>query len=320
MTLNNPQNFYHPEDDLPAYALGALDAAESLAIETHLANCFHCSRLLADLQPAALALSQAVPEHTPPSQLQAALIAQLPPSPAATARPAATDQPTAGAAAPAASPAASPAAPTPSPTARSGISNYLLPLAAVLVIGLFAASLLFNFLTANRVSGIQQESATATARLAQLESDRATANAQLEQVSAGNARADTAIQRLMAANYLMAQPATQPLRLQPTSGDSQSEGILLVTRDGRRAVLMLANTAPESPARSYRVWLTRNGQQVPVGAITVAPSGWGTMPLNPPENLYGFDSVNLTVADPADNDDLTGEMVLQTRIISPYSR
>lgn len=313
MTLNNPQNFYHPEDDLPAYALGALDAAESLAIETHLANCFHCSRLLADLQPAALALSQSVPEHTPPSQLQAAVIAQLPPSPAETAetaRPAETAPP----------PAAAPAAPATPPTARSGISNYLLPLAAVLVIGLFAASLLFNFLTANRVSGIQQESAAAKARLAQLESDRATATAQLEQVSAGNARADTAIQRLMAANYLMAQPATQPLRLQPTSGDSQSEGLLLVTRDGRRAVLMLANTAPESPARSYRVWLTRNGQQVPVGAITVAPSGWGTMPLNPPENLYGFDSVNLTVADPADNDDLTGEMVLQTRIISPYSR
>lgn len=311
MTLNNPHNFYHPEDDLPAYALGALDAAESLAVETHLANCFHCSRLLADLQPAALALSQSVPEHTPPSQLQAAVIAQLPPSPAETAQPLETDRlSTAGAAAPAAPPAA-----------RSGISNYLLPLAAVLVIGLFAASLLFNFLTANRVSGIQQESANANARLAQLESDRATANAQLEQVSAGNARADTAIQRLMAANYLMAQPATQPLRLQPTSGDSQSEGILLVTRDGRRAVLMLANTAPESPARSYRVWLTRNGQQVPVGAITVAPSGWGTMPLNPPENLYGFDSVNLTVADPADNDDaLAGEMVLQTRIISPYSR
>lgn len=302
MTLNNPPNFYHPEDDLPAYALGALDAAESQAVETHLANCFHCSRLLADLQPAALSLAQAVPEHTPPSQLQAALIAQLPPSPAATARP------------PAATPAASPAA-------RSGISNYLLPLAAVLVIGLFAASLLLNFLTANRVSGIQQESANANARLAQLESDRANTTAQLEQVSAGNARADTAIQRLMAANYLMAQPATQPLRLQPTGGDSQSEGLLLVTRDGRRAVLMLANTAPESPARSYRVWLTRNGQQVPVGAITVAPSGWGTMPLNPPENLYGFDSVNLTVADPADNDDsLAGEMVLQTRIISPYSR
>lgn len=318
MTLNNPKNFYHPEDDLPAYALGALDAAESLAVETHLSNCFHCSRLLADLQPAALALSQAIPEHTPPSQLQAAVIAQLPPSPAATARPLETDRlSTAGAAAP----AASPSAPAASPAARSGISNYLLPLAAVLVIGLLAASLLFNFLTANRVNGIQQESATANARLAQLESDRAAATAQLEQVSAGNARADTAIQRLMAANYLMAQPATQPLRLQPTSGDSQSEGLLLVTRDGRRAVLMLANTAPESPARSYRVWLTRNGQQVPVGAITVAPSGWGTMPLNPPENLYGFDSVNLTVADPTDNDDsLAGEMVLQTRIISPYSR
>ncbi len=305
MTLNNPHNnLYHPEDDLPAYALGALDAAELLVVETHLANCFHCSRTLAALQPAATTLAQAVPQHTPPAQLQAALIAQLPPSPAATAPPpASTEQPPAAA-----------------PSARTGISNYLLPLAAVLVIGLFAASLILNLLTANRVNSIQQESASAAARLNQLESGQTAANARLEQLTAGNSRTDTALQQMMATNYLMAQPATLPLPLHSTSGHSRSEGILLVTRDGRRAVLMLASATPESPARSYRVWLTRNGQQTPMGIIHVDASGWGTMPLNPPESLYGFDTVNLTVAEPTVDDTPAGEMVLQTRIIPPYSR
>ena len=298
MTPNSPQNFYHPEDDLEAYALGALDAAAALEVESHLSHCFHCSRTLAGLETAAAALALAVPQQRPPAALQAGLMAQLPPSdhPTMERRPAAA------------------------PAGRAAISNYLMPLAAVLVIGLFAAALLLNFLNANRLNDLQQESAAAAARLNQLESGQAAADTRLEQLAAGTAHADTALKHLMAADYLMAQQSTQPLPLQPTSGDSQSEGLLLVTRDGRRAVLMLANTARESPARSYRVWLARNGQQVPMGTINVDAAGWGTMPLNPPESLYGFDWVNLTVDEPTVDANLAGELALQTRIVSPYSR
>lgn len=299
MTPNSPQNFYHPEDALEAYALGALDWAAAREVESHLTHCFHCSRTLAALETAAAALALAVPQQRPPAGLQAGLMAQLPPSDRAEME--------------RTPPAAAPAG-------RSNISNYLMPLAAVLVIGLFAAALLLNFLNANRLNDLQQESAAAAARLNQLESGQAAADTRLEQLTAGTAHADTALKHLMATNYLMAQPATQPLPLQPTSGDSQSEGLLLVTRDGRRAVLMLANTARESPARSYRVWLARNGQQVPMGTINVDAAGWGTMPLNPPESLYGFDWVNLTVDEPTIDANLAGELALQTRIVSPYSR
>ena len=298
MTPNSPQNFYHPEDDLDAYALGALDGAAALEVESHLSHCFHCSRTLAALETAAASLALAVPQQRPPAALQAGLMAQLPSS----------DQ------------AAMERRPAAAPAGRSNISNYLMPLAAVLVIGLFAAALLLNFLNANRLNDLQQESAAAAARLNQLESGQAAADTRLEQLSAGTAHADTALKHLMAADYLMAQQATQPLPLQPTSGDSQSEGLLLVTQDGRRAVLMLANTARESPARSYRVWLARNGQQVPMGTINVDAAGWGTMPLNPPESLYGFDWVNLTVDEPTVDANLAGELALQTRIVSPYSR
>ena len=298
MTPNSPQNFYHPEDDLEAYALGALDAAAALEVESHLSHCFHCSRTLAALETAAAALALAVPQQRPPAGLQAGLMAQLPPSDRAEME----------------------RTPPATPAGRSNISTYLMPLAAVLVIGLFAAALLLNFLNANRLNSLQQESAAAAARLNQLESGQAAADTRLEQLTAGTAHADTALKHLMAADYLMAQQATQPLPLQPTSGDSQSEGLLLVTQDGRRAVLMLANTARESPARSYRVWLARNGQQVPMGTINVDAAGWGTMPLNPPESLYGFDWVNLTVDEPTVDANLAGELALQTRIVSPYSR
>ena len=298
MTPNSPQNFYHPEDDLEAYALGALDGAAALEVESHLSHCFHCSRTLAALETAAAALALAVPQQRPPAGLQAGLMAQLPPS----------DR------------AAMERTPAAAPAGRAALSHYLMPLAAVLVIGLFAAALLLNFLNANRLNDLQQEGAAAAARLNQLESGQAAADTRLEQLTAGTAHADTALKHLMAADYLMAQQATQPLPLQPTSGDSQSEGLLLVTQDGRRAVLMLANTARESPARSYRVWLARNGQQVPMGTINVDAAGWGTMPLNPPESLYGFDWVNLTVDEPTIDANLAGELALQTRIVSPYSR
>lgn len=300
MTPNSPHNFYHPEDALEAYALGALEGAAALEVESHLSNCFHCSRTLAALETAAAALALAVPQQRPPAQLQAELMAQLPP--AAGAERERADRKRAAASA-----------------GRSGLGNYLLPLAAVLVIGLFAAALALNFLNANRLNDLQQESAAAAARLNQLESGRAAADTQLQQLAAGTAHADTAIRGLMATNYLMAQQPL-PLPLQATGGDSQSEGLLLVTRDGRRAVLMLSNTAREAPARSYRVWLARNGQQVPMGIINVDDSGWGTMPLNPPESLYGFDWVNLTVAEPTVDDNRAGELALQTRIVSPYSR
>ena len=55
-----------------------------------------------------------------------------------------------------------------------------------------------------------------------------------------------------------------------------------------------------------------------IGEISVDSSGWGTMALHPPESLYGYDWMNLTVDEAgARADGSAGEMVLQTRIISP---
>ena len=93
-----------------------------------------------------------------------------------------------------------------------------------------------------------------------------------------------------------------------------------MTNDGRKAILMLANMEQPRPPQAYTVWLSRNGQHLPVGQINVDSSGWGTMALNPPDSLYGYDWMNLTVDKPEAAEGGSSEMVLQTRILSPGAR
>ena len=315
MTPNSQQNlfhpFYHPEAELEAYALGGLEVEEAIYVESHLETCFHCSRTLAAMEEAALALAQAAPQQTPSVQLRNRImeaVNSLPPTfipePSQPTRAAvnaerATEQ---------------------SFGARFNLGNFALPLAATLVVGLFTASLVMNLVTSNRLNDLEQENSVAGVRLNQLELGHATANNRLDLLSSGNSQTTEALSQVMATSYLLANPTTRPMRLQPINGNSDSEGLLLVTNDGRKAVLMLANMEQPPPARSYQVWLSKNGQRVPMGPINVDSAGWGTMDLHPPESLYGFDWVNLTMEEPMIGETPTGEMVLQTRIVSPPSR
>ena len=308
MTSISQQNFYqseHPEDALEAYVLGALDEDESLSLEYHLQDCFHCSRTLAGLEQAVLALAQAAPQQTPPPLLQTRLMQAVEDLPPIFAPPTANQE----------------ALPLDQEAShRFNFSSFALPLAATLVIGLLSASLIMNLLTTNRLNELERDDLTADSRISQLEQGYQAANAGLEQLAASDAQTGVALKHVMDTNYLMAQPSTLPLQLHPTNGASKSEGLLLVTHDGRKAILMLSNMEPPSPTRSYQVWLSRDGQSVPMGPINVDSAGWGSMALNPPESLYGFDWVNLTVDEPTAEGTLGSEMVLQTRIVSPPGR
>ena len=185
---------------------------------------------------------------------------------------------------------------------------------------LLSASLIMNVVTTSRINSLEQERLASNSRIAELEAGQTLVGDQvsyLGQLAAGN---DLAMKQVMETNYLMARPFTQPLLLRPTDGASNSEGVLLVNNDGREAILMLSNMDRSRPSQSYQVWLGRNGQQFPIGEIAVDSSGWGTMALKPPESLYGFDWINLTVDEPRTAGGSAGEMVLQTRIISPGDR
>jgi anti-sigma-K factor RskA len=67
----------HLRDDLAAYSLGALDDAESAAIEAHLEGCESCREWLRWLQPAVDALPASVPQYAPPERLRDSLMAAV---------------------------------------------------------------------------------------------------------------------------------------------------------------------------------------------------------------------------------------------------
>lgn len=194
-----------------------------------------------------------------------------------------------------------------------------MPLAAALVIGLFSVSLVLNLRVTNRVDHLEQANSTVTAQLSQsitqtqqLEQQNSVLAAQLSQEAVQDRQILDTVHQMQAVSYLAVHPDTQPLVLEPPSGVGDSQGILLVGDGGQRALLMVSNLEQPPPLRAYQVWLVRQGYRMPVGQLHVDSTGWGTLTLIPPEPLFAFEWVNLTVED---QENLAQEkMVLRSRI------
>ena len=61
-------------DDIPAYMLGALEPAEALELERHLADCERCRADIRWLAPAVQVLPEAVERVEPPRELRSRLV------------------------------------------------------------------------------------------------------------------------------------------------------------------------------------------------------------------------------------------------------
>ena len=316
----------HPEELLEAYALDALEEGEALSVEAHLDGCLQCGQIAEQLQQDAAMLGRSVEQQAPPPRLATAIMTSLPDQ---------EEVPTVYANGATAS--------------RSiiGSTGWVLPLAATIVISLFSVSLVMNLRISDRVDQLQQENSTMVAQLGQnttqtqgLQKDNSVLSDQLDQTVAAlgqstnqtqgleekssvlSARLDQSlaqeqvilgtVRQMQVASYLSAHPDTQPLVLEPPSGAGSSQGVLLVAKDGRRAILMVSNMEQPPPSRSYQAWLVKDGYRMPVGALQVDSSGWGTLTLIPPEPVFGFDWVNLTVEDQRGG--AVSTMVLRSRI------
>lgn len=66
------------QENLPAYSLGALDADEFAALESHLGTCEDCKAELTGYQAISTGLLHALPPRTPPARLRRNLLTQLP--------------------------------------------------------------------------------------------------------------------------------------------------------------------------------------------------------------------------------------------------
>ena len=262
MTTSDPDYQTHPLEHLEGYALDALEDQEFEEVEAHLEWCGQCQATVSTLQRATSHLSLSVHFQQPPPELRASLSRAVGAAPAVTI-----------------------AAPAPISSRGPWVSaaRFLMPVAAAVMLGLFTLAMVMNVRLTDRTETLERVNSTLTAQVAQ-------------NVEQGSKNLDR-LQGLQTSSYWLADPNNQPVMLSPAGGGGESargsRGILLVSADGERAVMLVSGMTEGQPATTYEVWLMRQGDRTVVGTVTVDDDGWGTANLRPGESVYAYDKVEL---------------------------
>ena len=274
----------HPFDLLEAFALDALEPDEEVTVADHVELCETCSTLVVDNLRVASAIADSVPEVTAPADLRQRLLDSI------------------GASSPAVfessvSSTVSVSHPRPprswSRVTRSISSRWVrvgAPVVATLaVVAIFVMTAL-NLEMSGRVGDVQSEN---TQLRRQLDQSMAT-TAALASTSNAVSQMQGDLQRWQETSYALAQPGNQTLVLSPAAPEIGSRGVLVLSEDGREAVLMASNLAEPRLDSAYHVWLTKGGQWYWAGDMEVDDRGWGTMPMSSQESLLQYDSVQIS--------------------------
>ena len=279
MSSTDPENNQHVEELLSAYALDALDEEEVALVEAHLETCPECSQARAELQEVVALLGQTVGQETPPEALQSRVVAALDRE----------ERP------------AKPARSNGVPRSREfRPAALVLPLAAVLVVALFGVSMGLNLRLSDRMEKLERENSTLTSRLVEFVADDAYLQDELNQ--------------LRVTNYIAASPDSRVMLLAALREASNSQGMLIVSGDGRFAMLMVAEMKQLPPSSVYQVWFNQNKKLIAVGQVRVDSNGWGTVYLSIPESVFQSDWVGLTQESEDDGDTPTGVWELGGKI------
>ena len=303
MTTSESHNPLHPVELLEAYALDALDTEEASQVELHLDGCAQCGLEVAQLQLAAADLAQTVSRRSLSPERQSRLFAGLIEAVDPAVSPAL-----------ALAPATSAGAGTIRPSPWAPAARFILPVAAAIMVGLFTAVVVMNVRLSGRTDSMQQDNATLTVRTDSLQRENATLTAQVALSTEEDAKIAEDLRLVRLTNYWLANPAVQSVQLSPPTGDGNSRGILLMTPDGNRAILMVAEMEDKSPTSSYEVWLMRHGDRVLAGTVTVDKWGWGTVSLVAEESLLRFEKVELITERVPGITTADGDMVLEAII------
>ena len=280
MFTTDANNEQHPEEQLGGYALDILDQEEADLVDFHLSGCYQCRETVALMQSSAALIGESVDRLQPPASLQARIMRSLPGTGVEITTPAKT---------------------TASRGWTGSLSKVLMPLAAVLVLGLLSYSVYVSTILSSRVENLQRESAVLT---------------RWGKLAAQESQVMDRLNELRAASDFLAETESTDVILESPNDSGNSGGILLVADDGRRAMLMVTGMRELEPPSSYDVWLVRQGQSMWAGQLKVDSKGWGAVTLHPPEPLFEFDMVRLTPAPSSDPVPGRGDMVLEGQIVS----
>jgi len=144
------------------------------------------------------------------------------------------------------------------------------PLGASLAMVLVVFAVTMNVRISNEVDDLKQENASLQTSL---NSNLATMTAQISEASVAKSEVMETVLKLQQASYELAQPDNVSLELNPPSAGSSSQGILLVSHDGSRGVIIVSGMNPPTTATDYHVWLMRGRDKLWVGKISVDAQG-----------------------------------------------
>ena len=278
MSTNSP-SLQHPFDQLEAFALDALEAEEELIVADHVERCETCSAIVEDALNVLVFLSESLPSTTPPTGLRDLVLDSVEPEAKPNQRV-----------------SVSHSQPSRSWSRVTWVScsrmiRFLTPATAVLAVVAIAVAMTLNIQMSDQVGDMQSEN---TQLRRQLDESMATTSA-LARSSTAMSQVQGDLQRWQETSYVLAQPGNQTVVLTAARPDVDSKGVMVLSEDGREAVLMASDLAPLRPDSVYHVWLTRGGQWYWAGELNVDDRGWGTMPMRSPDSLLLYDTVQISV-------------------------
>ena len=268
----------HPESDLAAFALNALDGPEHRAVARHVAQCLHCQEVLLGFQGMAARLAISVPEIPLPPGLKSRVLSAVTRPYAAPPIPQTTPAPT---------------APLPPPSSRWSmrrLRRWLAPAAIGALTLLLAVSAGFIVLQQREISRLTAADATALAP-----GLGTTAYSTAPGRPADAQQVDLVKQEMadvVEATVLSAQDGIQKMPMSsPMGTEPDAKGVLLVDPEGHQAMLMVSGM----PADSYQIWLARADKQTLIGRIVVNADddGSSVQSLDLDESVFDFQQVAL---------------------------
>jgi hypothetical protein len=278
MSTNNT-NIQHPFDQLEAFALDALEPVEEEVVASHLEQCETCSAIVDDALKVLVLMSESLPEAAPPVGLRARVLDSIEP-----------------AAPPIQRVSVSPPPPSRSWSRVSLVSRgrliwFLTPATAVLAVVAIAVAMTLNVQLSDQVGDMQSENIQLRRHL----DESMATTAALARSSSAMSQVQGDLQRWQETSYVLAQPGNQTIVLTSARPGVDSKGVMVLSEDGREAVLMASDLAPLRPDSVYHVWLTSGGQWYWVGQLDVDNRGWGTMPMSFPDSLLQYDTVQISM-------------------------
>lgn len=277
--------------------MDALNLDEEELVQDHLDGCDQCSDIVHQYQEDVALLAQSVPTQEPPSALQARLMqavsraepeALIPPKPQLV--PSFGDR-----------------------LADSRLIRVMMPVVASTAMVLVVMAVVMNVRISSQVGDLQQENATLRTNLA---ANVATVTAQMNDAANIGSEVMDTVSSLQQASYEMAQPNNMSLELRSPFAESRSQGILLVSSDGNRGVIMVAGMDSPSLSTNYHVWLMRGEDKMWAGQVSVDSQGRGTVSLQLPEPIMHFEKVELTTSADPNASQAKTDMVLQGNLVS----